>query len=974
MWNSKRYATFKKGFFIYLVIQVMVIIIAGGFYFYNYEKTVIRLEKYGELKAISELKINQLEQWLKERMGDAEVAARSPFFSKAVESWMKNPADKKVITDITDRLRVTKSSYNYEDIILASVNGKLMLSLTDSLKEIDASTARFIKTAVSKKSLQLSYLYRCTRKNTVHFDFLAPLIDKNHNVVAVLVLRVNPYDYLYPLIQSWPTPSKTSETVLVRKENGNLLFLNELRHKKNTALSFTIPLTRRDVPGVHAVLGYRGITEGRDYRGVEVLADIRSVPNTPWFMLAKVDREEIFSELSFRIVVIITFVVILIILAGGAVAWIYHYRQRNTFKQLFLNEKALRETQEEFRTTLYSIGDAVITTDTSGRIKQMNHIGEQLTGWKELECRGKSLEEVFKIIDEDTRSATANPFQRVLKEGTVVGLANHTLLISRDKKEIPIADSGSPIKNENGEIIGVVIVFRDQTEERAAQKILRASESRYRNTLDSMMEGCQIIGFDWRYLYVNDAAAKHGRSAKEALLNNKMVELYPGIENTEMFIHLKQCMEERVNHVMENHFVYPDGKQAWFELSIQPAPEGAFILSFDITARKQAEEEIKKLNAELENKINERTNELQDSLKFIETMVETSLTGLTVYDQSGQCIMTNKSMTSIIGATKEEVMRQNFHTINSWKESGLYKTAIEAIQLNEPRQIDTHFVTTFGKEVWLDCVLTPFISKNQTNLLLIMNDISGRLKKEEKIRELNKELQDQAERLEAANKELEAFSYSVSHDLRAPLRAVDGFTGMLVDEYKDKFDDEGQRICSVIQENAKKMGQLIDDLLAFSRLSRADIKITRIDMKTLANSVYHELTDEEARDKIDFIVHDIPPIDGDPNMIRQVWVNLISNAIKFSSKKEKPMIEISNEYEDQKVTYTVKDNGAGFSMKYTNKLFGVFQRLHSSKEFEGTGVGLAIVQRVINKHGGKVWAESEIDKGAAFFFSLPKQD
>jgi light-regulated signal transduction histidine kinase (bacteriophytochrome) len=217
---------------------------------------------------------------------------------------------------------------------------------------------------------------------------------------------------------------------------------------------------------------------------------------------------------------------------------------------------------------------------------------------------------------------------------------------------------------------------------------------------------------------------------------------------------------------------------------------------------------------------------------------------------------------------------------------------------------------------------------------------------------------------------LEAFSYSVSHDLRAPLRAIDGFTRILEEDYAPHLDTEGRRVCSVIHENAGKMGRLIDDLLAFSRLGRAQMNLSRIDMGAMANAVLHELTTPEDRTRIDFQVDVLPPTVADPTLMRQVWMNLLSNAVKFSSKRERAVIRVSGQQDQGESVYSVQDNGAGFDMKYVGKLFGVFQRLHGAKEFEGTGVGLALVQRVIHRHGGRVWGQGEPDQGATFCFSL----
>jgi two-component system sensor kinase len=232
--------------------------------------------------------------------------------------------------------------------------------------------------------------------------------------------------------------------------------------------------------------------------------------------------------------------------------------------------------------------------------------------------------------------------------------------------------------------------------------------------------------------------------------------------------------------------------------------------------------------------------------------------------------------------------------------------------------------------------------------------------------------------LETVNKELEAFSYSVSHDLRAPLRAISGFAEAIMEDYAPRdgegkpLDAEGKRYLGLIQDNAHKMGQLIDDLLAFSRLGRQQMSDARIDIGALAKAVFDELAALTPQRQIALRIASVPPARGDGTLVRQVLVNLLSNAIKYTKSRAHASIEFGYLPEAGDGAYYVKDNGVGFDMQYVGKLFGVFQRLHPVTEFEGTGVGLALVQRIITRHGGRVWAEGVVDQGATFYFTLPK--
>ena len=303
----------------------------------------------------------------------------------------------------------------------------------------------------------------------------------------------------------------------------------------------------------------------------------------------------------------------------------------------------------------------------------------------------------------------------------------------------------------------------------------------------------------------------------------------------------------------------------------------------------------------------------------------------------------------------------------------------EAIKTKKEWAFECRIRRSDGEErwVWGVCEYQRDEGGLKESMAGIVQDITTRKQAEEEILQLNASLEERVRertsQLAAANKELEAFSYSVSHDLRAPLRAVDGFSRMVVEDYSERLDDEGRRMLGVIRSETQRMGRLIDDLLAFSRLGRQEMEHAPIDMRGMAQAVFDELVAQEAPDrKLKLDLHPLPTVHGTQMMIRQVWVNLISNAIKFTKGRDVGEIEIGTQAgEDDVPIFYIKDNGAGFDMRFADKLFGVFQRLHSAEEFPGTGVGLALVQRIVQRHDGRVWAEAEVDHGATFYFTIP---
>lgn len=727
MTNTERsYLTRKRDIFILTIILSAVLIIVGYIY-YRYEENNIRTEKYTALKAIAELKTTQITDWYKDELEDAEILSRNPVLREEIGKLVISQnyfLKSKILKNFSE----IKEEHKYQNILLADTTGKLLMSFDSTYTQLDSSIVQFVRQSIIKKKVVAIDLYKDQVSRKIQLGFVSPILSRSNEPIAVLILIIDPGNFLYPLIQTWPTPSKTAETIIVRKQGDSTLFLNELRHTKNTALRLRFKLDRTNIPAVQAVLGLQNIYEGFDYRGVKVLSDLRLVPETNWFMIAKVDVDEIYSELYYRTAVIIIFILLLILLIGAGLAWVYQLKQRNIFRELYEKEKQLWESQEEFKTTLYSIGDGVITTDIYGNIKQMNYEAERLTGWSEADAKGKYLEDVFVIINEVTRHSVDNPVKRVLREGKSIGLANHTVLISKGGKEIPIADSGAPIKSEDGEVIGVVLVFKDQTREYSVQKALEESEKRFRQLFENSISAILILNVisdesgnptDFIILDANPSLERQTGLYPKKNIGQNLSNLIPGLLNNSTIVYLKDVLLK--------------GENASFDTFLKQPNRFYHVNAYQL--------EGSKIAVELDD-ITESRKALEE-LKITQYSVDKASVAVFLMNKDGGFSYVNDLACKSLGYTREELLQLKLWDIDlvypkdrwfdNWQQYQIDRQGgSENVETLHWRKDGTEFpVEVSSKHIWF----------GETELhVAFVSDISNRKKSETYLRESEERL------------------------------------------------------------------------------------------------------------------------------------------------------------------------------------------------------------------------------------------
>ncbi len=534
--------------------------------------------------------------------------------------------------------------------------------------------------------------------------------------------------------------------------------------------------------------------------------------------------------------------------------------------------------------------------------------------------------------------------------------------------------NGAVLRDGKGGLLGVMGFLRDVSQRMRAEAEQRESERLYRSLFEAMLEGyayCKMIftdgkPVDFTYITVNSAFEK--LTGLKDVVGKNVTEIIPGIResNPELFeIYGRVALTGQPARFE----TYLPALDIWFSISVYRPEESAFVATFhNITERKQAEDEIRKLNSDLERRVAERTAELSD-------LYNNAPCGYHSLDENGWYVRVNDTELRWLGYTRDEL-------VGRMKVTDLYTpTSVEIFNINYPILKERGWVSDLEIElVRKDGSILPVllnataVKDGQGRFLMTRTtivDLTDRKRAQATQQALVKSLAMRSIEVEAANADLEAFVYSVSHDLRAPLRRIEGFSTILMEDHASQMDQETTRLLDIIHNNTQKMNQLITDLLQLSRIGRDELHASQVNMVSLVNSVYDEVAGAETKRQFEFTVKDLPPAAGDQALLRQVWINLISNAIKYTRPKTEKRIEVGGYPLLGKVAFYVKDSGVGFDPEYADKLFTVFQRLHLESEFEGDGVGLAIVKRIVTRHHGQVWAEGQVGQGATFYFSLP---
>jgi PAS domain S-box-containing protein len=621
--------------------------------------------------------------------------------------------------------------------------------------------------------------------------------------------------------------------------------------------------------------------------------------------------------------------------------------------------EALKQSEERFRLLANEVVEGMVLIE-NGVIFDANESFTRMYGYGLGELVGVSPVELVtpetrEIVSRRISTGSEEPYeaQGLRKDGTVF--------------PIEIRPRRIPYEGRKVRVTSVL----DLTERKRSEEALRASEAEYRAIFELAGVGnAQSDPETGRLVRVNPKFCEITGYPAEELLGKTFLEITHPDDRDKDFELFQRMISGEDDYSVEKRYVRKDGRVAWVSVNAtavrdddgRPVRTAAVIQ--DITERKRAEEDLRRLRDAERARDEEALREAQERFR---SAFDNAPIGVAVVGLDGRFLQVNRSLCGILGYPEEFLLATTFQEITHPDDVEASMEHVRRAMRDEvgSYSLEKRYVAAGGRQVWVSLSVSLVRDAEGDPLYFVdqIQDITER-----KLAE--RELARRAEELAHANAELEQFSYSVSHDLRAPLRSIDGFSQILLEDYADRLDEEGRSYLGRVRAASQHMGHLMDDLLDLSRVSRGPLRTGRVDLSALARDIVEELERSQPDREVEFVVAEGLEADGDARLLAVALENLLGNAWKFTSKKPAAKIAFGSFTENGARVFFVRDDGAGFDAAYADRLFGAFQRLHTDDDFEGTGIGLATVQRVVHRHGGRLWAEGEVGKGATFYFTL----
>jgi PAS domain S-box-containing protein len=1018
----------------YLLAFVSIVLLVGftGYGYFLHHREITVAEKRDELATIADLKANQIEQWRKERMGNAEEIHSNRMISHRVNDYLTGRDAARSLEEILVWMESVRARSGYSKVALLKPGGEMIVSVPADNRPPEHHDLAWIQEAARKQEVVFADFHKGDDPHQIQLNLMVPIRffeGERSRCLAVVVFEIDPHAVLYPLIQSWPTLSKTAETLLVERDGNEVLFLNELRHRKNSALAMRLPLARTDLPAAWAVAGQERVAEGVDYRGIRVLAATRTIPGSPWSIVAKVDTAEIYAPVTKRAWFVVFMGATLVIVAGLAM-YLWWVRKRETYlRRQYEAELVFKAGQAKAEEALRKVHDELEmrveerTAELSLERNKLRGILDAMNDGVYIADQRFEIVYTNPVIEREFGPVGGQHCYEYLHDRTepCASCANPTLFCERSVRwEWRYGKAGkvydtfrTPLANADGTIAKLGILH-DVTDRNRMEEELRDSKLRYQILLESVTSYTYTVYIEddlpFATTHSPGCTAVTGYSSDEyaadQLLWHTMIHEEDRERVSQMVAGIcagggSSCIEHRIRH--------KDGSIRWVRDTIVPGynEQGRLIaydgLVADITERKEAEETVRRINEELEQKVIERTRDLegvnyelqaineelvarrneaeaalterllaQEKLLKLSRAVENSPATVVITDRNGLIEYVNPKFTEVTGFRAEEAIGQSTKILNAGVQSKeFYRDMWSSILMGNEWRGEFCNRKKNGEVYWEHASISPIRDEKGaiTHFVAVKEDITERKRAAE-------ELQQAKDAADAANRAKSEFLANMSHEIRTPLNAIIGFSTLALKtdlttrqhDYIRKIDNAGVSLLKTI-----------NDILDFSKVEAGMLEMESIPFRlddVLSNVT--SLIQQKAMDKrlelfLDCAV-DLPHLlRGDPLRLGQILTNLMGNAVKFTDQGEIELSVMCVAREDDRVKmlFSVRDTGIGLTREQCTRLFQAFSQADGSttRKYGGTGLGLSICKRLVEIMGGDIRVESEAGRGSVFSFT-----